>query len=212
MSLTNIILLERVDGLGVMGDTVSVKPGYARNYLLPQKKALRATKSNLAYFEAQRKVLEEENEKRKSEASAKAKKLEGLDVVMVRQASESGQLYGSVTARDIATSINDLSGERIEKGMVDLNQSIKTIGLFSVIIRLHAEVKIEITINIARNTEEAKTQKSTGRALIAEEYLSNQEKAKIAASKQQTNEQEVANESKEAETTSSENNESNQEK
>lgn len=168
MSSTQVILLESIEHLGGMGDVVNVKPGYARNYLLPKSKALRATKSNLAYFETQRKHLEEENKKRKSEADKRADKLSGIKVAIVRQASEGGQLYGSVTAKDIAESVSEVSGDKIEHGMVELNQNFKLIGLFPVPIRLHPEVKVEITVNIARSMDEAKTQEKIGRALIAE--------------------------------------------
>lgn len=169
MSATQVILLERVEKLGQMGDVVNVKPGYARNYLLPQKKALRASKENLAYFETRKKHLQAENDKRKGEAEKLAKKLEGLKAPLIRQASEAGQLYGSVASRDIATSVSELSGIEIQRSMVDLNQNLKTIGLFPIDIVLHPEVKVSVTINIARSAEEAKTQAETGRALIAEE-------------------------------------------
>ncbi len=168
MPATQIILLERIEKLGNLGDVVAVKPGYARNYLLPQKKALRATKSNLAYFEAQRKSLEAENDKRKDDASKRAKKLEGLTVPIIRQASEGGQLYGSVTARDIAEEISTLADEKIERGMVELNQNFKTIGLFPVPVRLHPEVKVDVTVNVARSNDEAAIQQKTGKALIAD--------------------------------------------
>jgi len=169
MSATQIILLERVDNLGQMGDVVTVKPGYARNYLFPQKKALRASKHNLAYFEGQRKALEAENEKKRKEAETLAKKLEGLTAPLIRAASEGGQLYGSVNSRDIAQEVANASGEAITRNMVDLNQNYKTVGLFPVEIVLHPEVKVEVTINIARSNEEAKIQAETGKALIAED-------------------------------------------
>ncbi len=169
MSATQVILLEKIEHLGDLGEVVNVKPGYARNYLLPSNKALRATKTNIAYFEAQRKQLEAENEKRKQEAGDRAEKLRGLKVSVIRQAAESGQLYGSVTARDIAERVSEETGEKIEKGMIEVNQNFKYIGLFPVNIRLHPEVKVEITVNIARSSDEARTQERTGRALIAEE-------------------------------------------
>lgn len=165
---TQVILLERVESLGNMGDVVSVKPGYARNYLLPQKKALRASKDNVAYFEAQKKSLQAENEKLKKEAEKLAKKIVGTKVPLIRQASESGQLFGSVTARDIAAELSSVSGEKIAKTMVKLNQNYKLIGLFPVTVNVHPEVSCEIIINIARSGEEAKIQAETGRALIAE--------------------------------------------
>jgi len=164
---TQIILLERVDHLGNMGDVVSVRPGYARNYLLPQKKALRASKANIAHFEAQKKFLLAENDKRKAEAEKLAGRLKGLTVAIVRQASEAGQLFGSVNARDIAAQVAEKSGEAIDRTMVQLNQNFKLIGLFPVEVTVHPEVKVSITINIARSPEEAETQAKTGRALIA---------------------------------------------
>jgi large subunit ribosomal protein L9 len=166
---TKLVLLERVENLGQLGDIVTVRPGYARNYLLPQKKALRASKENIAYFEAQKKSLEANNEKRKTEAQKLAKKLEGIKVPLIRQASEAGQLFGSVTARDIAAEISKESGEKIERHMVNLNQNYKLIGLFPVDVALHPEVKVKVIVNIARSPEEALTQAKTGRALIAED-------------------------------------------
>ncbi len=162
---TNVILLERVDNLGQMGDLVSVKPGYARNFLLPQKKALRATKANIAFFETQRKTLEATNLKRKDEAEKLATKLNGLKVTMIRQASESGQMFGSVSSRDIAEAVTE-AGFKIERSQVLLNQAFKLIGLTPVTLSLHPEVKVEITLNIARSVEEAKVQEKTGKALI----------------------------------------------
>lgn len=164
---TQVILLERVESLGAMGDVVSVKPGYARNYLLPQKKALRASKQNIAFFEAQRKVLEADNSKKRAEAEKLAKKIEGTKVPLIRQASEGGQLYGSVAARDIAEQLAKETGLSIEKSMVALNQSYKNIGLFDVAIILHPEVRVLVTVNIARSAEEAETQAKTGVALVA---------------------------------------------
>ncbi|HBR69427.1 MAG TPA: 50S ribosomal protein L9 [Rhodospirillaceae bacterium] len=168
MAQTQVILLERIESLGKMGDTVTVKPGYARNYLLPQKKALRATKENIAYFEGQRKQLEAQNDKLKKEAEKLAKKLDGMKIPLIRQASESGHLFGSVTARDIATGASEVSKETIVREMVRLNQNFKFIGLFPVDIALHPEVKVSVTINVARTTEEAEIQAKTGKALIAD--------------------------------------------
>lgn len=165
---TQVILLERVDNLGELGEIVNVKPGYARNYLLPQKKALRASKENVAYFEAQKKVLEADNEKKKKEAEKLAKKIDGVKVPVIRQASEAGQLFGSVNSRDIAAAVSEGSKETITRNMVDLNQNIKTIGLIPVAVILHPEVKVEVTVNIARTAEEAEIQAKTGRALVAE--------------------------------------------
>lgn len=167
--MPQVILLEKIDKLGEMGDTVNVKPGFARNYLLPQNKALRATDSNKAYFESQKASLQKANDEKRKDAEKRAKKLEGLSVAMIRQASESGQLYGSVTSRDIAEAIGEEAKEKIERYMVDLNQSFKTIGLFPVEIALHPEVKVEVTINIARTQDEAAVQAKTGKALITDD-------------------------------------------
>lgn len=169
MAHTQVILLERIETLGNMGDVVRVRPGYARNYLLPQSKALRATKENIAYFEGRRKVLEAENEKRRKEAEKQAGKVDGLKIVIIRQASEAGQLYGSVATRDIAATVTEASGEKIERSMVNLNQGFKSIGLFPVKISLHPEVKVTVTVNIARSTEEAEIQARTGKALVADD-------------------------------------------
>ncbi len=168
MSTQQVILLERVEKLGNMGDVVNVKPGYARNYLLPQKKALRASKDNIAYFESQKKHLEADNDKRKAVAQKLAEKLADLKVSLIRQASESGQLYGSVTSRDIATEASAVSGETIERSMILINQNYKLIGLFPVDVTLHPEVKVEILVNIARSPEEAEIQAKTGKALVAD--------------------------------------------
>lgn len=166
--LTEVILLERVEKLGKMGEKVKVKPGYARNFLLPQKKALRATKENVAYFEAQRHALEALNADRKGEAEKVAKKIESLKVVILRQASEAGHLYGSVASRDIAEAIESASGVSINRNQVDMNSALKSIGLFPMKISLHPEVKVEVTLNIARSAEEAKTQEKTGKAVIVD--------------------------------------------
>ncbi len=184
---TQVILLERVEKLGELGEIVSVKPGYARNFLLPQKKALRASKDNIAYFEAQKKVLEADNAKKKTEAEKQAKNIDGIKVPIIRQASESGQLFGSVNTRDISDAVAAESKEAVTRGQVDLNQNIKTIGLIPVSIILHPEVKVEVIINIARSNEEAKIQAETGRALVAdavddyEEELAAEEAAAAAA-------------------------------
>ncbi len=169
MSATQVILLEHVENLGEMGDVVSVKPGYARNFLLPQKKALRASKANVAYFEAQKKHLAAENEKRKKEAQKLADKIDGTKIPLIRQASEAGQLYGSVTARDIADAILAETKVTIQRNMVRLNQNFKSLGLIPVDIMVHPEVKVTVVINIARSADEAETQARTGQALIAGE-------------------------------------------
>ena len=165
---TQVILLERVEKLGQMGDVVSVKPGYARNFLLPQNKALRASKENIAYFEAQRKSLEANNEKARKEAEKLAGKIKGVKVPLIRAASEAGQLYGSVNSRDIAEQLSAETKLDINRSMVVVDQNYKTIGLFDVTIVLHPEVSETITINVARSKEEAQIQADTGRALIAD--------------------------------------------
>lgn len=162
-----IILLEKVGRLGQMGDQVEVKDGYARNFLLPQKKALRATKDNIAYFEAQKTALVKDNETKKADAQKNSKKLDGAMVNIIRQASEGGQLYGSVSTRDIADAASAL-GVTVERQMVDINQSFKNLGLFPVTVALHPEVEVQITINIARSEDEAEKQKTLGRALVSD--------------------------------------------
>ncbi len=182
-SAMEIILLERVDSLGKMGDVVKVKPGYARNYLLPQNKALRATKDNVAYFEAQKSALEKQSTAAAKDAEKQAKKLNGVKISLIRHASESGHLYGSVTSRDIAAAIAEQTGEAITRQHVILNHAIKMIGLTPVTLALHPEVKTELILNIARSSEEAKIQAETGRALIAgaEEEAEEQASAEAVA-------------------------------
>lgn len=166
MANTQVILLERVENLGQMGDVVAVKPGFARNYLLPQNKALRASKANVAYFEGQKKQLEATNLAKKAEAEKLAAKLKDLSVVIIRQAAEGGQLYGSVTTRDIAEAAAT-AGVTLDRSQVRLNQAFKTLGLFTVDVFLHPEVKLAATVNIARSEEEAKVQKKLGKAVAA---------------------------------------------
>jgi len=178
---TEIILLERVEKLGKMGDVVKVKPGYARNFLLPQRKALRATKENLAYFDAQRAALEKLNNERKAEAQKVATKLEGLKLMIIRQASEAGSLYGSVASRDIADALAANAQITIARNQVDLNDAFKTIGLFPVKIILHPEVKVQITLNIARSAAEAATQEKTGKAAIVDHKADARKAAKEQA-------------------------------
>ena len=153
----DVILLERIESLGQMGDVVKVKPGFARNYLLPQKKALRATKENLTYFEKQRTQLEAQNLTRRAEAQAVAGKLDGLSVIVLRQAGETGQLYGSVGTRDIAEAVT-AAGFTIDRRQVLLDKPIKALGLFKTRIALHPEVIVGIAINVAQSAEEAALQ------------------------------------------------------
>ncbi|MBV9522259.1 MAG: 50S ribosomal protein L9 [Alphaproteobacteria bacterium] len=152
-----VVLLERIEKLGQMGQVVNVKPGFARNFLLPQKKALRATKENLAYFEKQRAQLETINLKRRGEAEEVAAKLAGLQIVIVRQAGESGQLYGSVSARDIAEAVT-AAGFTVERQQILLDRTIKTLGLHQLRVALHPEVAVGITANVAQSREEAEMQ------------------------------------------------------
>jgi len=163
-----VILLERVEKLGQMGDVVAVKPGYARNYLLPARKAMRATKENLAVFETQRQQLEAENLKRRDEAQQVADRLDGLKVVIIRSAGESGQLYGSVNARDISDAVTE-GGFTIQRNQVVLERPVKTLGLFDLRIRLHPEVDATVTANVARSDEEAAEQQRLGRAILSAE-------------------------------------------
>ena len=159
-----IILLERVEKLGQMGDLVNVKPGYARNYLLPQGKALRANKANLERFESEKAQREADNLTRRSEAETEAAKMDGLAVSMVRAASEMGQLFGSVTSRDIAEAVTEV-GFTIERSQVIMEKSIKTLGLSDTRIRLHPEVTVSVVVNVARSLDEAETQLRTGVAV-----------------------------------------------
>ena len=155
--MMEVILLERIEKLGQMGDVVNVKPGYARNYLLPRKKALRASESSRAVFQEQRSQLEAENLKNRSEAERIAEDVNGRTIIIVRQASDSDQLYGSVTTRDIASGITE-SGVTVDRRQVILPNPIKTVGMHPVRIDLHPEVSSEIIANIARSEEEAKMQ------------------------------------------------------
>ena len=161
-----VILLERIEKLGQMGDVVSVKPGYARNFLLPQAKALRATTENSKQFEDQRAQLEAVNLEMRTEAEKVGKKLDGLNIIVVRQAGESGQLYGSVNARDIADQVID-GGFTITRQQVELAQPIKALGLYDVQVTLHPEVSVTITANVARSSEEAKIQAKIGHAVMS---------------------------------------------
>lgn len=162
-----VILLERIESLGQMGEVVKVKAGFARNFLLPQKKALRATDSNRKVFEGHRAQLEAQNLERKGEAQKVAGKLDGLSVVLVRAASESGQLYGSVTARDVADAITG-AGVTVGRSQVRLDKALKQLGLEPVRVQLHPEVSVLVTVNIARTPDEAETQSKLGRALDRE--------------------------------------------
>ncbi len=159
----DIVLLERIDKLGNMGDVVAVRPGYARNFLLPRGKALRATRDNIARFEAERAEREESNLELRSTANALKEKIEGVHVTLIRQAADNLQLYGSVKARDIADGLAAM-GFPVERRMVVLDRPIKTLGLFEVTTLLHPEVPATVIANVARTADEAMIQEATGRA------------------------------------------------
>jgi len=163
-----VVLLERVENLGAIGDVVTVKDGFARNFLLPREKALRATGANLKVFEAQRAQIEARNEKAKADAGKSGEKLDGQTYVLIRQAGESGQLYGSVTARDVADAIK-ADGGKVERSQVVLNTPIKTLGVHDVQVRLHAEVSVTVKINVARSADEAERQ-ARGEDVIASRF------------------------------------------
>lgn len=153
----DIILLERIEKLGSIGDVVTVKDGYARNFLLPQKKALRANEANKKVFEANRERLVAENAARRTDAEAQGEKVAGAEVVLIRAASNAGQLYGSVSVRDIVSGLAD-QGHNVDKRMVILGAPIKTIGMHDVTIALHPEVRVTVKANVARSDDEAKLQ------------------------------------------------------
>jgi large subunit ribosomal protein L9 len=153
-----VILLERVEGWGALGDVVNVKDGYARNFLLPRQKALRANAANLKVFEGQRAEIEARNAKAKDAAGQSGQKLDGTSYILIRQAGESGQLYGSVAGRDVADAVNAAGGVKVDRAMVVLDKPIKTLGMHEVKIRLHPEVAVTVTLNIARSQDEAERQ------------------------------------------------------
>ena len=174
-----VVLLERIEKLGQMGDVVRVKDGYARNFLLPRKKALRATKSNLEHFETERAQLEATNLERKTEAEAVGGKIDGESFVILRQAGEAGQLYGSVTTRDIATSVTE-GGMTVTRSQIVLDTPIKAVGLHEVRIALHPEVSVGVTVNVARTEDEAERQ-ARGEAVGAEAERLEAEEEALAA-------------------------------
>lgn len=175
-----VILLERIERLGQMGDVVKVKPGFARNFLLPQRKALRATKENRTLFDSQRAQLEAVNLKRRQEAEAVAKPLAGMVVTLIRQASDMGQLYGSVSSRDLADAVT-ANGVTIERSQVVLNRPIKMLGLHPVRVSLHPEVSVEITVNVARTEDEAAIQLARGVAVIGDDQYDDDDGEEIRA-------------------------------
>jgi large subunit ribosomal protein L9 len=172
-----VILLERVEKLGQMGDVVKVKDGFARNFLLPKKKALRATKANAAFFDTQRAQLETRNLERKAEAEKIAKKLEGQHFTLLRQAGDRGQLYGSVSPRDIAEIVTN-GGFTVDRTQIPLDKAIKTIGLFPIAIVLHPEIRVTVTVNVARTEDEAERQ-ARGEDVLSEKTEA--EEAEVAA-------------------------------
>jgi len=177
-----IILLERIERLGGLGETVRVKDGYARNFLLPQKKALRATEANQERFERERDALEKINDERRGAARSGAEQIEGKDFVLIRQASDTLQLYGSVTARDIADAII-ASGVDIKRQQVRLDRPIKTLGIFEVRVAIHPEVIVTVKANVARSTDEAETQAKGGSILPAHEQQALDEQAEADAAR-----------------------------
>ena len=164
----DVILLERIEKLGTIGDVVKVKNGYARNFLLPRGKALRANESNRKVFEANREKIEAQNAERRAGAEKEAKTIDGLKIQLIRQASNTGQLYGSVSARDLAEAL-EAEGHKVPKNQIVLDRPIKTIGLNDVKIALHPEVSVTIQVNVARSPEEAEMQ-AQGKDVLAEMF------------------------------------------
>jgi large subunit ribosomal protein L9 len=163
-----VILLERVERLGVLGDVVTVKDGFARNFLLPRSKALRATSANMKVFEGQRADIEVRNTKARDQATGAGEKLDGTSYILIRQAGETGQLYGSVSGRDVADIVN-AEGGKIDRAMVVLDKPIKTLGVHPVKVKLHAEVSVTVNINIARSQDEAERQ-AKGENVISAQF------------------------------------------
>jgi large subunit ribosomal protein L9 len=163
-----VILLERVERLGALGEVVTVKDGFARNFLLPRSKALRATQANMKVFEGQRVEIENRNATARAAAEKAGQRLDGSAYVMIRQAGDSGQLYGSVSGRDIADAVN-AEGGRIDRSMVALDKPIKTLGVHPIKVRLHAEVTVTVSVNIARSPDEAERQ-ARGENVIASQF------------------------------------------
>ena len=163
-----VILLERLEGWGALGDVVTVKDGYARNFLLPRHKALRANAANLKVFDAQRAEIEVRNAKAREAAGRAGEKLEGSSYILIRQAGESGQLYGSVSGRDVADAVN-AEGGKVERSMVAMDKPIKTIGVHEVKVRLHPEVTVTVSVNVARSQDEADRQ-ARGENVISSQF------------------------------------------
>jgi large subunit ribosomal protein L9 len=165
MAAMEVILLQRIEKLGQMGQVVRVKPGYARNYLLPRRKAIRATDENKAKYEKQRAQLEATNLAKRQEAEAISGKVEGITVVIIRQAGETGQLYGSVSARDVATAVTK-SGVTVDRNQILMDRPLKDLGLHPIRVALHPEVIVTVTANVAKSEEEAELQKKAGHAIV----------------------------------------------
>ena len=163
-----IVLLERVDNLGSIGDVVAVKDGFARNFLLPRHKALRANAANLKIFEAQKDQIVARNNAARSAAEASAETLNGSSYIIIRQAGDSGQLYGSVNARDVSDAVAEAGG-KVERNQIVLNTPIKTLGMHELKVRLHAEVTVSIKVNVARSQDEAERQ-AAGENIIAAQF------------------------------------------
>ncbi len=163
-----VILLERVERLGALGETVTVKDGYARNFLLPRSKALRANSANMKVFEAQRAEIEARNARSAQSAAKSGERLDGTSYIMIRQAGETGQLYGSVSGRDVADAVN-AEGGKIDRAMVVLDKPIKTLGVHEIKVRLHAEVTVSVKINIARSMDESERQ-ARGENVITSQF------------------------------------------
>jgi large subunit ribosomal protein L9 len=175
-----IILLERIEKLGAIGDVVTVKDGYARNFLLPNKKALRSNAANLKVFEANRAKIESDNAARRGEAETAATTVAGAQVVLIRQASNAGQLYGSVSVRDIVEALAEIGHTNVSKAMVILERPIKTLGIFDVRINLHPEVAVTVQANVARSPDEAELQKQ-GINVLNQQFEEEQAEAEAAA-------------------------------
>ena len=163
-----VVLLERVTSLGAIGDVVTVKDGYARNFLLPRAKALRATASNLKAFEGRREEIEARNAENRQDAQRRGDRIDGQSYILIRQAGESGQLYGSVSGRDVAEAM-EAEGARVQRGQIVLDRPIKTLGVHDVKVQLHAEVEVTVHVNVARSQDEAERQ-AAGEDVIASRF------------------------------------------
>ncbi|MBM3555835.1 MAG: 50S ribosomal protein L9 [Alphaproteobacteria bacterium] len=188
-----VILMERVEKLGQMGEVVKVKDGYARNFLLPRGKAKRATKENIAVFETKRAQLEADNLKRRDEADKVGGKMKGLSVVLLRQASEKGQLYGSVAGRDVAEAVT-AAGFTIKREQVRIDTPIKSIGIHHVTVVLHPDVAVDVAVNVARSEAEAETQADPNKAATAAQALFEREQDAAALAPQPETEAETTEE------------------